>query len=122
MKIVSFYSKNPGKAFVNGKELNMDDMFVLLQEPGIDRPGKNTLKEFLRANGFNPNPKLSIGEIIIDNNYVCFQNGGLSFKKRIDEIPPGRVIYHPNGWSKHCLTDEEMCLIIRSRRRCELLK
>jgi hypothetical protein len=122
MKIISFLSPEPGVALVNGKKLELDDLFVLLQEPGLDRPGKNTLKEFLRANGFNPNPNLSIGKIVIDNDYVCFQNGGLSFKKRIDEIPPGRVVYHPNGWSKHCLTDEEMSLIIRSKRRVQMLK
>ncbi len=122
MRIVSFFSRKPGEAFVNGKCMSMDDLFVLLQEPGLDLAGKESIKSFLKLNGFNPNPNLSCENVVVNGDNVTFLNGGLTFSKKISQIPPGRVIYHPNGWSKNILSDQEIALIKRSKRRCELLK
>ncbi|MDD3155983.1 MAG: hypothetical protein PHP14_00590 [Candidatus Pacebacteria bacterium] len=122
MRIISFMSKVPGKAFINGREMNLDELFILLQDPSVDTRGKKDIKSFLLTNGFNPNPSLSCGSIVVNGGMVSFLNGGLTFTKKLTEIPSGRIVYHPNGWCKHILQDDEIALIKRAKKRLELLK
>lgn len=121
MKIISFLSRVPGKAFINGREMNLDELFILLQDPSVDTQGKKAIKSFLLTNGFNPNPNLCCESIVVNGEMVSFVNGGLTFSKKLNEVI-GRVVYHPNGWCKHILKDNEIALIKRAKRRLELLK
>ena len=119
MRIVSFLTKRPGRAFVNGKELEMDELFVLLQDPCLNTESREVLKSFLKANGFLPHSSLNNIEIL--GNIITFKYEGLTFSKKLDEISPGRNVYHPNGWMKHKLSDEEISLISSAKRRWKML-
>jgi len=107
-----------------GMEMSADEVFIKLQEE-IPDDERQEIKKFLQSIGYNPNKTISPSNNLALSNdkIIVAPNRGYEFVLELNSVNlSGKVLFrHPMGWHDYKPSAEEIRLIIKAKRKWEMI-
>lgn len=108
----------------DGREYSTFELFMLLNTK-ISKKDRMAIKKVLCLLNYDPNKHLAIENVKISRNKLCVFEDGYKFEIVMSDIRLLKnsqiKLYHPMGWCVHVLSEQEIALIRKAKKRWNMV-